>query len=82
MLTRFITCSLSPCGSLSIDELRYAEAQIIKYVQKSAFLPVINALQDVSHGEPEKRTLKNIGSFGSVQIETIHRWRRNVESWR
>ena len=57
---------VSPCGSLSIDELRYAEAQIIKYVQKSAFLPVINALQDVSHREPERRTLKNIGSFGSV----------------
>ena len=57
---------VSPCGSLSIDELRHAEAQIIKYVQKTTFLPVINALQDVSHGEPEKRTLKNIGSFGSV----------------
>ena len=45
---------VSPCGSLSIDELRYAEAQIIKYVQKAAFLPVINALQD---GEPERRKL-------------------------
>ena len=55
-----------PRGRLSIDELRYAEAQIIKYVQKSAFSLVIKALQDVSHGEPEKRALKNIGSFGSV----------------
>ena len=54
------------CGRLSIDELRYAEAQIIKYVQKSAFLPVIKALQDAGHEEPEKLTLKNIGSFGSV----------------
>ena len=36
---------VSSCGRLSIDELRYAEAQIIKYVQKSAFLPVIKALQ-------------------------------------
>ena len=55
-----------PRGRLSIDELRYAEAQIIKYVQKSAFSLVIKALQDVSRGEPEKRALKNIGSFGSV----------------
>jgi len=27
---------------------------------------VIKALQGVNHGEPEKRKLKNIGSFGSV----------------
>ena len=27
---------------------------------------MIKALQDVSRGEPEKRALKNIGSFGSV----------------
>ena len=57
---------VSSCGRLSIDELRYAEAQIIKYVQKSAFLPVIKALQDVKHGESEKSTFKNIGSIGSV----------------
>ena len=57
---------VSSSGRLSIDELRYAEAQIIKYVQKSAFLPVIKALQDAGHEEPEKLTLKNIGSFGSV----------------
>ena len=57
---------VSSCGRLSIDELRYAEAQIIKYVQKSTFLPVIKALQDASHGQPEKLTLKNIGSFGSL----------------
>ena len=58
--------NVSSCGRLSIDELQYAEAQIIKYVQKSAFLPVIKALQDAGHEEPEKLTLKNIGSFGSV----------------
>ena len=57
---------VSSCGRLSIGELRYAEAQIIKYVRKSAFLPVIKALQDVNHGEPEKITLNNIGSFGAV----------------
>ena len=57
---------VSSCGRLSIDELRYAEAQIIKYVQKSAFLPVIKPLQNASHGQPEKLTLKNMGSFGSV----------------
>lgn len=38
----------------------------MKYVQKSAFLPVIKALKDVSHGEPDTRTLKNISSFGSA----------------
>ena len=27
---------------------------------------MIKALQDASHGQPEKLTLKNIGSFGSV----------------
>jgi len=57
---------VSPRGRLSIDELQYAETQIIKYVQKSAFLPVIKALQDVKHGESEKSTFKNIGSIGSV----------------
>ena len=56
----------SLCGRLSADELRYTEAQIIKYVQKSRFSPVVKALQTVSYGEPEKRTLKNICSFGSV----------------
>jgi len=35
-------------------------------VQKSAFLPVIKALQDGSHGKPDKRKLKNICSSGSV----------------
>ena len=35
-------------------------------MQKSAFLPVIKALQDASHGQPEKLTLKKIGSVGSV----------------
>ena len=54
------------CGRLCNGELRYAEVQIIKYVQKSAFIPVIKAVEDVNHGEPEKLTLKNIGSFGSV----------------
>ena len=56
----------SPCDRLSVDELRYAETQIIQYVQKSAFLLVIKALQDVSNGKPDKHKLKNIGSFGSV----------------
>ena len=35
-------------------------------MQKSAFLTVIKALQDAGHEEPEKLTLKHIGSFGSV----------------
>ena len=55
-----------PCGRLSIDELRHAEAQIITYVQKLAFSPVVKALPDLSPGESEKRKLKVIGSFGSV----------------
>ena len=55
-----------PCGRLSIDELRYAEAQIITYVLKLAFSPVVKALPDLSLEESEKRKLKIIGSFGSV----------------
>ncbi|XP_078363512.1 uncharacterized protein LOC144647605 [Oculina patagonica] len=55
-----------PCGSLSIQELRSAEDQIIKYVQRSSFLPVIKGLQRVSSEEPEKQRLKDIGSFGSI----------------
>ena len=52
---------VSSCGRLSTGELRYTE-----YVQKSDFAPAIKVLQDVNHGEPEKLTLKNIRSFGSV----------------
>ena len=55
-----------PCGRLSIDELRYAEAQIITYVLKLTFSPVVKALPDLSLEESEKRKLKIIGSFGSV----------------
>lgn len=55
-----------PCGRLSINELRHAEAQIIKYVQKSAFSRVVKALLDASPEESEKRKLKIIGSFGSA----------------
>ncbi|XP_078344112.1 uncharacterized protein LOC144629777 [Oculina patagonica] len=55
-----------PCGRLSIQELRSAEDQILKYVQRSSFLPVIKALQRVSSEEPEKQRLKDIGSFGSI----------------
>ena len=55
-----------PCGRLSIDELRYAEAQIITYVLKLAFSSVVKALPDLSQEKSEKRKLKIIGSFGSV----------------
>ena len=55
-----------PCGRLSIDELRYAEAQIITYVLKLAFSSVVKALPDLSLEKSEKRKLKIIGSFGSV----------------
>ena len=55
-----------PCGRLSMDELRHVEAQIITYVQKLAFSPVVKALPDSSPGESGKRKLKVIGSFGSV----------------
>ena len=55
-----------PCGRLSIDELRRAEAQIVTYVQKLAFSPVVKALPDLSLGEYEKRKLKIISSLGSV----------------
>ena len=55
-----------PCGRLSMDELRHAEAQIITYVQKLGFSTVVKALPDLSSGESEKRKLKVIGSFGSV----------------
>ena len=51
---------------MSTDELRYAEAQIITYVLKLAFSPVVKALPDLSLEESEKRKLKIIGSFGSV----------------
>jgi len=70
----------SPRGRLSIDELRYAEAQIIKYVQKSVFLPVIKALQDVRTRETRIEEYRLI--WLGVQIETISRWKGNVESWR
>ena len=44
-----------PCGKLSIQELRSAEVQSIKYVQRSSFSPVVKALQRVSSEEPEKK---------------------------
>ena len=55
-----------PCGRLSIDELRYAEAQIITYELKLAFSSVVKALPNLSLEKSEKRELKIIGSFGSV----------------
>ena len=55
-----------PCGRLSIDELRHAQAQILAYVQKLAFSPVFKVLPDLSPGESEKCKLKIISSLGSV----------------
>ena len=57
---------LVPQGELSLEELRSAELQFVKYIQRLAFPEIFGALQASSSKTQEKRALRTSGSSGSI----------------
>ena len=55
-----------PQGELSLEELRFAELHIVKYVQRLSFPEIFSALQASNSKTQEKRALRTSGSSGSV----------------
>ena len=55
-----------PQGELSLEELRFAELHIVKYVQRLSFPEIFSALQASNSETQEKRALRTSGSSGSI----------------
>ncbi|XP_068757389.1 uncharacterized protein [Montipora capricornis] len=55
-----------PQGELSLEELRFAELHIVKYVQRLSFPEIFSALQASNSKTQEKRALRTSGSSGSI----------------
>ncbi|XP_068729037.1 uncharacterized protein [Montipora capricornis] len=55
-----------PQGELSLEELRFAELRIVKYVQTLSFPEIFSALQASNSKTQEKRALRTSGSSGSI----------------